>query len=955
MSRIVVLPPDEPATADGIKPAGWWHEADGGRIVCDLCPRACRLRPGDRGFCFVRQNLDGRMVSTTYGRSTGFCIDPIEKKPLNHFYPGTAVLSFGTAGCNLGCKFCQNWEMSRCRDVDAASQQASPEAIAHAAKSLGCRSVAFTYNDPIVFAEYAIDTAKACRQLGVKTVAVTSGYICAAPRVAFFEHIDAANVDLKAFSEDFYARLCSGQLQPVLDTLRWIVRESQTWLEITTLLIPGENDSPDQLQKMCDWIAAELGPDVPLHFTAFHPDFKLLDRQPTPIETLWAAYDIARRAGLRYVYTGNVADPQHQNTYCAGCGRVVIGRAGYRISEFHIRDGRCQYCGELIAGWFDNSPGDWGGKRQPVRIDSFAAPAGRPEPTASRTQATTSRQDKMEDTDQPEPTQPEPAIAKPQLSEGDQLSLFRAAGRRVAAAVCGQPLQSVSRSIGPLARTPVYGAFVSLKRAGQLRSCCGYIGPDMMLGEAVDHAAIRAAKDDPRFPPITPDEINELDMEVWLLWGVRRVAARGEDRVKEIEIGRHGLQISYGSARGLLLPAVAVEHKLDALNFLRQVCLKAGLPPDQWKNDDTVLLTFEGMAIHGRLADALEEAPETPSAPNTARQQSSSSGPPEADLKDPAADAGGAANPGTDESPCAGGSSGGNPAGSARDKSGASPQAPPPQGRSGSTAPVVRPPAVAGAFYPGTGPEIRRMLDEMFAQPIRAEPWPGVMVPHAGWIYSGALAAATFSRVSIPPQVIVLCPQHRAGGSRWAVAPHDAWLLPDSQVASDPQLASRLAQNIDGLQLDAIPHRLEHAIEVQLPLLARLAPDVRVVGVTVGGGSLSELLRFGQQLAQTIADLNPRPLLVISSDMNHFENDAQTRLLDRLALDAMASLDPAALYRTVRQNDISMCGVLAAVVVMEALRQLGCLNRCERVGYATSGDVSGDRRRVVGYAGVLLG
>jgi len=247
------------------------------------------------------------------------------------------------------------------------------------------------------------------------------------------------------------------------------------------------------------------------------------------------------------------------------------------------------------------------------------------------------------------------------------------------------------------------------------------------------------------------------------------------------------------------------------------------------------------------------------------------------------------------------------------------------------------------------------MLDEMFAQPIRAEPWPGVMVPHAGWIYSGALAAATFSRVSIPPQVIVLCPQHRAGGSRWAVAPHDVWLLPDSQVASDPQLASRLAQNIDGLQLDAIPHRLEHAIEVQLPLLARLAPDVRVVGVTVGGGSLSELLRFGQQLAQTIADLNPRPLLVISSDMNHFENDAQTRLLDRLALDAMASLDPAALYRTVREHDISMCGVLAAVVVMEALRQLGCLNRCEKVGYATSGDVSGDRRRVVGYAGVLLG
>ncbi len=946
MSDVVLLPPDEPATADGIKPAGWWHRSDDGRIVCDVCPRACKLRPGDRGFCFVRQNLDGRMVSTTYGRSTGFCIDPIEKKPLNHFYPGTAVLSFGTAGCNLGCKFCQNWEMSRCRDVDATSQRAWPEAIAQAAKSLGCRSVAFTYNDPIVFVEYAIDTAKACRQLGIKTVAVTSGYMSAAPRAAFYEHIDAANVDLKAFSEDFYARLCSGQLQPVLDTLRWIAHQSQTWLEITTLLIPGENDSPDELRQMCDWIVAELGPEIPLHFTAFHPDFKLLDHRPTPIETLWAAYDIARQAGLQYVYIGNVADSRHQSTCCSGCGRLVIGRAGYHISQFHIRNGCCQFCGHTIAGHFDDSPGDWGAKRQPVRIESFAAAGCRP-------QSGSTGQRKADNADRTESSSPEPAIPKPQLSEADQRELFRATGRRVAAAVCGRTLHSVSRAIGPLARSPVYGAFVSLKRAGQLRSCCGYIGPDMMLGEAVDQAAIRAAKDDPRFPPITPDELDQLNMEVWLLWGVRRVTARGQDRVKEVEIGRHGLQISYGSARGLLLPAVAVEHQLDALNFLRQVCLKAGLPPDQWKNDDAVLLTFEGMAIHGRLADALQDTPNQPQS-DTGRNVSSTSIPRQAAGEDPAVPAEGATNPGAQRREADLSADGQGTNLSANEHSRADRQSAAEESVRSNSA-VVRPPAVAGAFYPASSAEIRTALDEMFSGPLQPEPWPGAMVPHAGWVYSGRLAAATLSRVLIPPQVIVLCPQHRAGGSRWAVAPHDIWLLPGCQVASDRQLASRLVESVDGLRLDAVPHRHEHAIEVQLPLLARLSPEVRVVGITVGGGSLSELLRFGGQLAKAIADLNPRPLLLISSDMNHFDDDAQTRLLDRLALDAMASLDPAALYHTVREHQISMCGVLAAVVVMEALRQLGCLNRCEQVGYATSGDVSGDRQRVVGYAGVLLG
>lgn len=349
----------------------WEHLSDDKtRLICDLCPRHCALKPGERGFCFVRENRDGQVVSTTYGRSTGFCVDPIEKKPLYHFYPGTPVLSFGTPGCNLGCKFCQNWTMSRSRDVEAACVTASPKVIAATAQRLSCQSVAFTYNDPIIWAEYAIDTAKACRVLGVKTVAVTSGYISAAARAAFYEPMDAANVDLKGFSEEFYRDYCSGRLQPVLDTLLWLVHESETWVEITNLIIPGANDSPDEIARMCDWIVTELGPDVPLHFSAFHPDFKMTDRGATSVATLQAAYDIARGAGVHYVYTGNVYDPEHQHTYCPGCGRAVIRRDGYLITAFDLKEGRCTHCQASIAGRFDDDAGTWGSRRMPVRIEN---------------------------------------------------------------------------------------------------------------------------------------------------------------------------------------------------------------------------------------------------------------------------------------------------------------------------------------------------------------------------------------------------------------------------------------------------------------------------------------------------------------------------------------------------------------------------------------------------------
>ncbi|WP_316977421.1 AmmeMemoRadiSam system radical SAM enzyme [Shumkonia mesophila] len=350
-------------------PGRYWHALDDGRVQCDLCPRLCKLNEGQRGLCFVRARHGDGMVLTTYGRSSGFCIDPIEKKPLNHFLPGTPILSFGTAGCNLTCKFCQNWDISKSRQFDRLSDLASPEAIAEAAVRTGCRSVAFTYNDPVIFLEYAVDVAAACRERGIKTVAVTAGYISKEPRVEFYRHMDAANVDLKGFTEDFYGRLCTARLEPVLDTLKYLKHETDVWFEITTLLIPGENDSTEELERMVAWVVENLGPDVPLHFSAFHPDWKMLDTPATPAATLTRARKIATNGGVRYAYVGNVHDPAADSTYCHGCGEMLIGRDWYELSTWNLTaDGRCGSCGTPCAGVFDGPPGTWGRKRQPVRL-----------------------------------------------------------------------------------------------------------------------------------------------------------------------------------------------------------------------------------------------------------------------------------------------------------------------------------------------------------------------------------------------------------------------------------------------------------------------------------------------------------------------------------------------------------------------------------------------------------
>ncbi|MBT7950641.1 MAG: AmmeMemoRadiSam system radical SAM enzyme [Gammaproteobacteria bacterium] len=347
----------------------YWHTLDDGRVQCDMCPRLCKLQEGQQGLCFVRACQQGKIVLTSYGRSSGFCVDPIEKKPLNHFLPGTPVLSFGTAGCNLACKFCQNWDISKSRQTETLSDAAPPEKLAAVAKEMNCRSIAFTYNDPVIFHEYAIDVARACRDSGIKSVAVTAGYVCEEPRREFYSYMDAANIDLKAFTERFYKYVTGGQLQPVLETLLYLKHETQVWFEITTLLIPDENDSEEEINLMSQWIIDNLGPDVPLHFTAFHPDWKMRDKNNTAPVVLTRSRQIARSNGLRYVYTGNVHDVAGGSTNCHECGETLIARDWYVLQQWQLSgQGACSNCGTTCAGVFESEPGNWGAKRLPIQI-----------------------------------------------------------------------------------------------------------------------------------------------------------------------------------------------------------------------------------------------------------------------------------------------------------------------------------------------------------------------------------------------------------------------------------------------------------------------------------------------------------------------------------------------------------------------------------------------------------
>ena len=688
----------------------------------------------------------------------------------------------------------------------------------------------------------------------------------------------------------------------------------------------------------------------------------------------------------------------------------------------------------------------------------------------------------------------------PDISKPQQQLVYHLAGKRVVASVMRRKCENATELLGEeLSQKMVLGAFVSLKREGVLRSCMGCLAGELMpLGVAVGTAAVRSATDDPRFPPISPIELQSLDMEVWLLWGMRKLEEKGRDRLNVIEIGRHGLQIAMGSRRGLLLPGVAVDLNWNALEFLEGVCQKAGLPKDAWFDDRAELSVFEGAVQSGSVAEFVQERIKP-------AFYASTTGPRERDvvgLCEAARDNFFRNLDGMTPNFYQPGYFDGNMAGIALTITlpDASPLTcarngiktdiplqstltefasvlaeqirrigPEPAGMldarfdlfvqwdtavhgslnsydlsdvdtkrrslmlsiEGSWAiaydstktaeqlldqllekleidgdtttpnriysfetvststnfsieseprepifPKLRPAMLPGSFYPKNIKEIETELNRMFApgdivakntapKSEMPEPLPmagfvepmnaaAALVPHAGWVYSGRLAAQTFARTEIPDTVVIFAPRHRAGGANWAVSPYKTWGLPFGALEADLDWAEQFIETVRRFEFDETPHKHEHAVEVQLPIIARLRPDVKIVGITMVGGDWDEIEESAIQFAHFLKTSNSKPLLVISSDMNHYATEETTRHVDRMALDAIRDLNPERFFDTVMAKQISMCGIYPAAFVLKTLQSLGELNEAVPIGYTTSGDVSGDMQRVVGYAGMLF-
>jgi AmmeMemoRadiSam system radical SAM enzyme/AmmeMemoRadiSam system protein B/AmmeMemoRadiSam system protein A len=1003
------------------------------------------------------------MVLDTYGKSTGFCIDPIEKKPLNHFLPGTPVLSFGTAGCNLGCKFCQNWDISKSREVARLSDQAMPGEIAIAAKQSGCRSVAYTYNDPVIWAEYAIDTAHACRQQGIKSVAVTAGYITEQARGDFFAVMDAANIDLKAFDEEFYFKLTGSHLQPVLDTIVYVCNQTDCWVELTNLIIPGANDSPDEIGRMCEWILENIGPNVPIHFTAFHPDFRMTDRRRTEHPTLVMAYDIARKIGLNYVYLGNVHDVDRQSTCCHECGTLLIQRDWHQLGVYALSGNCCANCGAQVPGVFDKQPGTWGARRQPMQIARIEQPIVSIETPDRRRDFERQAESSPKQSQKREPTMI--ATELTELTESQRATILRAASAMVQAAVSGADASTGIATLEDLANFPIDGVFVTVKRGETLRGCCGRQGGKMKLGEAMADSAARTSRD-PRMPPLSISELPFLTLSVSLLGPPRPIGVLGDDREQDVEVGVHGLRIQLGQNGGLLLPQVATEQGWNSRQFLDAVCRKAGLPPGAWRHSDAQLMLFDGVHFGGEfqmdrpsavvpteLLSAKElrlcrdwvisnlnaiQIGATPmyyamgvsdlevlgivlsvqhsaggaqqwmqlSVKDSRPMQSSlyqmteqaarwlgerSAGECQIDLAVMSdcvhhglavdADLRGfdsasraivltdgrrwAVKYGREMNPqylIAG----------AREmesfRSGEQVYSMHCDCSSKTLAVSIGPravanvsprqPAVAGRFYAADDAsresEVDRLIEGL--QPCEKRKAFAVMVPHAGLRFSGTVAADVWRRIDVPSRVLIIGPKHTPDGVDWAVAPHDRWLMTSTaEIRGDVQLARELAERIPGMQLDAQAHAREHGIEVQMPLMKRFCPDAKLAAIAMHGGELAELETAATALADWIKDQEEPPLLVVSSDMNHFADDAENRRRDRLALDALASGDATELLTVCAEENISMCGRLPAALVMMVMRKLGKPVEMEEIAYATSADFGGEKDRVVGYSGVVWG
>jgi AmmeMemoRadiSam system radical SAM enzyme/AmmeMemoRadiSam system protein B/AmmeMemoRadiSam system protein A len=1057
-----------------------------GRIRCLACGHRCLIGEGLRGICKARFNEAGQL-KVPYGYVAGLQCDPVEKKPFFHVYPGSDALTFGMLGCDLHCAYCQNWLTSQAlRDASAVApvRPVTPHQLVETAERERARLVVSSYNEPLITAEWAVGVFREAKAAGLACAFVSNGN--ATPEVLDFlrQWVIAYKVDLKSFSDRNYRSL-GGALDNITRTIR-MVHERGLWLEVVTLIIPGFNDGDDELRRAAGFLAS-VSPDIPWHVTAFHKDYRMTDPDATTPETLIRAAEIGTAEGLRFVYAGNLPGRvgPWEDTRCPSCRTTLIERYGFLVRSYQlISAGHCPACGARVPGvWpvaaedvrtgndsaayrgrlprrvaMDRQPAD-----QPTRRIPLASVEAAEHMTAERAQVVIPAEERAE---------PPVTPAQDGLTEKQKQRVVAATAALLRATVAGQPA-TCSDDLGEVRSRPVAGAFVSLKRGPHLRSCCGLLGRSVPLGQALEHATARTAWEDVRFPPISPTELDYLNMEVWLLAHPEPVQALGEDRAGAIVIGKHGVQVVQGQAHGLFLPSVAVDNGWDSRRLLDQVCLKAGLPPTAWKEDITALYTFEGEVLRGRLS-AMEKPPPAERRAGVCRSEDVP-GYAEFCRRNLAALLAGATpdyylwsardgmvngvvlllhrpalrdtvhfsqfslRPGlplqgtlvaltqaaaqqlasqniTSETldqiqiglvllhdPVLHGTvavpylDGLGPRHRAvlvleRNKAGlcydpdrsadevltetaALAQVTQPQRAAVysldtltnatpvrvSTAPrpargpAVRLPAVAGKFYEADPADLARTVDRLLAGPMQAEPWPAAMVPHAGLKFSGQIVANVLKRIKIPDTVIVIGPKHTPLGVEWAVAPNETWALPGGTVAADGALARQLCQAIPGLSLDAAAHQREHAIEVELPLLARLAPRVRVVGIAIGHGDLDSCRRFADGLAGILRGRADRPLLLISSDMNHFASDAQNRRLDALALAALDRGDPEMLYETVTNHNISMCGVLPAVMVLETLRLLGALRKTERVGYATSADVTGDTSRVVGYAGMLFG
>ena len=1098
----------------------------GDRIRCLACGHRCLIGDGQRGICKVRFN-DGGRLKVPFGYVAGLQCDPVEKKPFFHVHPSSDALTFGMMGCDLHCSYCQNWVTSQAlRDASAVApiRPVSASELIHLAQQEGARLVVSSYNEPLITAEWGVAVFKEAIAAGLDCAFVSNGN--ATPEVLDFlkPWIVSYKIDLKTFNDHNY-RTLGGTLENITSTVR-MVKERGLWLEVVTLVIPGFNDSDDELKQIADFLVS-VNPNIPWHVTAFHKDYHMTDPEATPPETLMRACEIGTAAGLRFVYAGNLPGQvgHWEDTRCPFCQATLIERYGFLVRSYRLdRQGRCPECWNRVPGIWPRVPAEvkTGNdqiayqqrlpRRVPLpsfevvdnqvarievresRIEDRRSPAEdrqpasedrviselRAEPAASILHPESSIVDSEPSSILNPPSSiiasdpPSSILAsggRPEFSEEMKSQLAVAAGGMLQALVTGTPA-SFPDELAEAGNQMVSGAFVSLKRGRHLRSCCGLIGPAVPLRHALEHAAERTVWEDERFPPVSPTELEHLHMEVWVLFNPEPVQVRGEDRLRAITIGKHGIKIVQGENSGLFLPSVAVENDWDALKLLERVCAKAGLPPGAWKEDSAALFTFEGLVVKSSLAELgigetmpspegpfrpedmadlaercranlaalmfgavppyfigaadgtvnglvldlhheqFQEAPSLskfslrPGLPlqatlfslvQTAAQSMASQGvsPETLDswhisvtaLHDPVLH-GSVADPhlaGFDPKQRALFVVERNKAGLVFDPAleadelleSAGLQVRPSHPAQATVfslhattnatrvqvstlpravrGPAARPPAVAGTFYEADAEALARTVDRLLEGERKPEAVPAAMVPHAGLRFSGHVAAKVLRNIHIPGTVIVIGPKHTNLGVEWAVAPQQSWSLPGFEVASDFMLARRLCQAIPGLEMDAAAHRREHAIEVELPFLARLSPASKVVGIAVGPSDLSSCLAFARGLAEVVRGLNEQPLLLISSDMNHFANDPDTRRLDAMALAALERGDPTEVHETVTQNNISMCGVLPAVIVLETLRLLNKSSRGRQIAYATSADVTGDPSRVVGYSGMVFG